>query len=65
MPCYMTGTREGDLALRVEELHEEATKTTRLLCKTLRSLDKRTVGSLPKDVQEWWEKHQEIDRKRK
>lgn len=60
MPCYYTGTREGDLELNLEEKSEALTKVTRLLCEVCQKFE----GKLPKNAQVWWSEHKEIDRER-
>jgi hypothetical protein len=61
----MTGSYEGDLKLQKDELAEQATTVTRLLCQLCESIDKNQVEIMPPAVKVWWNKHKEIDKKRK
>lgn len=69
MPCYMTGSLEGDLAMHAEDAQEEAQEATRAACELLKYLRDCHVGfsvpSLTKATQRWIRKHEKIDRKRK
>jgi hypothetical protein len=38
MPCYATGTAEGDARLMAQEAHEQLTITTRVACELNRLL---------------------------
>lgn len=64
MPCTMTGSIEGDRSLSVREAQDEASNTTKLLCKACKLLDKSkdTTIKMPKDLRAWWNNHQKIDR---
>lgn len=68
MPCYVTGSAEGDAQLAAREAREAATLATRLLCEVMEVLPDGirdglylAVPGLPV----WWSKHQQIDRERK
>lgn len=66
MPCYYTGTAEGDAKLDAAETRRKLTKTTRLLCKAmellLRSFD---TPAIPQELLRWHSKHQKVDKKTK
>lgn len=64
MPCYATGSREGDLMLSMRESQEEATKVTDLLCQVCR-LAEVDGRPLPAEVAVWWAKHKKIDQEAK
>lgn len=71
MPCYVTGSREGDLELNAQEAQTEATKATRLLCSVMSAIDEAANNGvsmrhyLPADAVTWWAKHKKVDAKRK
>lgn len=66
MPCYYTGSAEGDAKLAYQEATEALTEVTSLLCELCAYVEAGGGrGTLPERVQEWWEKHQRIDAKRK
>jgi hypothetical protein len=67
MPCYATGTAEGDARLGEQEARAEVTKLTRLLCTAMHIVSKATIWVTPatEELEEWWEEHQMIDRRRK
>lgn len=60
MPCYITGTAEGDEKLFHDE---EMTKLTQMLCETLRALE-ASNGKVPESVKSWWASHKKVDAKR-
>lgn len=65
MPCYATGSAEGDARLAADEAHDEMTMVTALLCSLCVELDKHKQKKLmPPKVKRWWENHKEIDRER-
>ena len=61
MPCY-------DERSSPEYIYKESTakidKLTRMLCTVLGSLPSTQVKSLNKEINDWWVKHQEWDRRR-
>ena len=64
MPCYYTGTAEGDARLAAQEATTELTEVTRLLCKAMKVVEReRLLKSMPDDVRDWWREHKVIDRK--
>ena len=66
MPCYLTGSREGDLALDAAETSKEVTKLTRMLCRVCKQAEGlKTFNRLPEEVQKWWKKHKKVDEQRK
>lgn len=65
MPCFVTGSAEGDARLAQQEAQKEATKVTRLLCQLCRQVEGEFgINHLPHDVKKWWVRHKEIDEKR-
>ena len=68
MPCYATGSAEGDARLAAQEANDELTKVTRLLCKLCGRLERSGFTkpiTTDKKLHAWWEKHKKIDRIRK
>lgn len=70
MPCYYTGSAEGDARLSEQEAHTETTKITDMLCRTLKAIEDRElepdlllIQLLPKDVQRWWKEHKKLDKR--
>lgn len=73
MPCYYTGSAEGDRALALEEAEKEntaiITELTQMLCSTLTEMEghlepEQVEAILSKRTQTWWRKHKKIDAKR-
>ena len=65
MPCYVTGSAEGDAHLAAQEANEEATRVTEMLCSVMRNLDNLGLSRFaPGNVQDWWKKHKRIDQQR-
>jgi hypothetical protein len=63
MPCYYTGSAEGDARLHAEEAQTELTKVTRLLCSAMKAAERqRFLSAMPNDVRQWWREHKKIDR---
>jgi hypothetical protein len=62
MACYVTGSREGDLRMDLDDAIAEAQEVTRLLCRLCQYCDVMDIV-LPKDVQRWWDLHHRKDRK--
>lgn len=69
MPCYQTGSREGDALLEAEEARAGVTKLTRLLCSACSILESLEDGQhlelWPKDLSVWWRDHKSIDDQRR
>lgn len=65
MPCYITGSAEGDARLAASEANEEATKLARILCIVGRWADiNGRTASMPQVFRDWWQAHKKIDRQR-
>lgn len=65
MPCYATGSAEGDANLALSEAQEEATRVTEMLCSVMRNLDILGQSTIaPGNVQDWWKRHKKLDRQR-
>jgi hypothetical protein len=67
MPCYLTGSAEGDARLSASESRAEVTKLAALLCKVCETYENTPEGSdvyLPSDVLSWWNEHKKIDAER-
>jgi len=47
-----------------DDYKAEADKVTRLLCMVLKGVSPHDIRSFPVDLQNWWTKHQEEDRRR-
>lgn len=62
MPCYYTGSAEGDARLDAEIARKELTETTELLCKTMKWLEVNNM-QIPEFAKNWWKKHQKSDKK--
>lgn len=58
MPCYYTGSREGDLELNLEESHKVVTKLTRLLCEACKKIPEKDMS---KKLRKWCKQHKKID----
>lgn len=66
MPCYYTGSAEGDARLAAREAHEKLTSMTEIACQAmaaLESLDELKLMSA--EANEWWQEHKAIDALRK
>jgi hypothetical protein len=59
MPCYHTGSAEGDARLVANEARKEVTRLTRLLCAAMRAHDAST--NMPASVVAWWAEHKRVD----
>lgn len=69
MPCYATGSAEGDARLSAQEARAEATRVTALLCRACRIIEQRVCklkdgGPIMAELSAWWAKHQKVDRER-
>ena len=70
MPCYYTGSREGDLALSLEEARTQVTRLTRMLCEANKHIDEHSsdyhyVSVRSPELDRWWKEHKVIDRAHK
>lgn len=75
MPCYMTGSAEGDRAYAQheagtdrEQLLELSQKLTRMLCSLCREIEMSrkhgTAVDIPTEVAVWWRAHKAVDEAR-
>lgn len=69
MPCYYTGSAEGDARYAAEQANDlanryrkELDKLTDLLCKAGKCYERGTPA--PKELRDWWQKHKKEDAKR-
>lgn len=68
MPCYYTGTAEGDARLAASEANSKVTELTQHLCAVLTNLETE-IGYesnewfkiVSDSVHGWWRKHKAID----
>lgn len=66
MPCYYTGSAEGDLRLAAEEREKTMTQLTQLLCKSCKELSKYAfMQHWPEDLRKWYSNHKKVDAERK
>lgn len=66
MPCYATGSAEGDARLSASEARSEATKAVRMLCAACRIIDRHKLrAEMPNELINWWRNHQKIDEERR
>jgi hypothetical protein len=69
MPCYATGSAEGDAALDAREARQELTRVTRIACELAEAI--RGSGQafwfdrLSKETQMWIREHDKIDKQRR
>lgn len=59
MPCYITGSYEGDLQLNAQENAKVARQVTDLLCQACNAIE--NDEQMPEEVKTWWQQHQKID----
>ncbi len=71
MPCFYTGSAEGDAKLQADDARKALTITTEMLCTVCALIDDHNTChdandfarlDLPKDVKKWWKKHKKIDK---
>lgn len=70
MPCYYTGSAEGDRALAAQEnadkLAEKLTEMTELACEAMEIIDKAGIAYTSSyKLRDWWKKHKKLDAARK
>lgn len=65
MPCYVTGSAEGDARLAASEARERCTTLTRLLCEAMDHLTAKQSRLWSDELSQWWAEHQRIDEERK
>jgi hypothetical protein len=67
MPCYYTGSAEGDARLAAEEAQTALTNVTQMLCALMTLIETHhdyLMPDVPSNVRIWWDRHKEIDKKR-
>lgn len=70
MPCYYTGSAEGDRALaateKAEELATKLTQMTEFACEAMAIVEHQGFAkSCTYALRKWWQDHQKIDQQRK
>lgn len=64
MPCYITGSSEGDQRLYAEEARKKAQHLTQMLCETCRRLEREgSLYILGSEIASWWIEHKKTDQK--
>ena len=62
MPCYYTGSAEGDRALQAKEALDEMTS---IACFAFSVLEEHNLlSTAPKAYRNWWSRHKTADRER-
>lgn len=64
MPCYATGSAEGDAQLAAAEVREELARVTRVACE-LAEFARDFKRAFSKETTEWMADHARLDRARK
>ena len=64
MPCRDWGDNPSVVYRDDPETRRRLDLATRVACAALRTLSKEAINNLPQEVRVWWEKHQEMDRRR-
>lgn len=62
MPCYATGSAEGDANLDASEARRQLTTVTSLLCQACELIPQYRM---PRALYDWWAEHQKIDLRRR
>lgn len=65
MPCYATGSAEGDANLKASEAWEAATVVTRVACELAKAVSKTKLSKMSESTRDWVKDHNLIDKKRK
>jgi hypothetical protein len=65
MPCYVTGSAEGDARMAADDARAEATHVTRMLCEVMATLSEAQIKKLSPDLKKWWKRHGEMDQRRR
>lgn len=66
MPCYVTGSAEGDARLSAREAQQRATLAARVACEALSLLEQGSyVEVLSEEAQVWWAQHKLVDEQRR
>lgn len=60
MPCYYTGSAEGDANLAAKEARDALTEVTALLCSMCSAYENNQ--GVPAAVAKWWSQHKKMDR---
>src|SRR5262245_18927659 len=64
MPCFYTGTAEGDARLAADEAHLALTNVTAMLCRLcarveeIRAID---LSFFDAEIWAWWTRHKQLD----
>jgi len=73
MPCYVTGSADGDALLIAQEnkkkIGKRLQKSTRLLCKACEIIERVEINDdvelMPPMLKKWWLKHKKQDKKQR
>lgn len=74
MPCYITGSADGDARLVTDELRKEADRLNKMLCALMELLEFRSDWSNRLEtavypnvpgLKKWWTNHKKIDEERR
>ena len=70
MPCYATGSAEGDARLSAQEAQARATRATALLCRACEIIEQRVgklkdMGPIAAELSAFWAEHQKVDKERR
>lgn len=69
MPCYYTGSAEGDAKLAysmdMQKMGQKLTELTQLLCEACKAIENSTssFNNASKELKKWWKEHKKIDKK--
>lgn len=64
MPCYYTGSAEGDAQLEAEIARKKLTEVTAMLCELCDFVESEE-RNLPDHIAAWWDEHTKVDRERR
>lgn len=64
MPCYVTGSGEGDEAMYAEESRKKALAATKAACELIRTHN-INYHLLSKPTLQWVREHEKLDKKRR
>ena len=71
MPCYVTGSYEGDRELDARETREELLRVTRVACELAQAIRDADIShfvifpTLNLSTQKWVREHELVDKKRR
>ena len=65
MPCFYTGSAEGDAQLAAQEAREELTEVTRVACELAKLATPKKFVKLSEKTQDWVLEHRKTDKKNK